>query len=58
MVENEYGKVSFEVRANPDVDAPTSTQTAHFNISIYFGNEWHDANSEFNRKDFRLVRNP
>ena len=58
MVENDNGKVVFNIRANDEVEAPTSAQTVHFTVSIYFGNEWHDANSEFNRKDFRLVRNP
>lgn len=53
-----WGYVEFHVRANPDIAAPTAVQTAHFTVSVYFGNEWHDANSEFNRKDFRLVRNP
>ena len=52
------GYIEFNIRANPDIAAPISPQTAHFNVSVYFGNEWHDANSEFNRKDFRLVRNP
>ncbi|MBP5373922.1 MAG: hypothetical protein J6Y31_03285 [Bacteroidales bacterium] len=58
MVENDNGRVQFYVRANHDIEAPASAQTVHFTVSIYFGNEWHDANSEFNRKDFRLVRNP
>lgn len=58
LVENHDGLVEFSIRANPAVAAPTSVQTAHFNVSIYFGNDWHDAISEFNRKDFRLVRNP
>ena len=58
LVENYDGLVEFSIRANPAVAAPTAIQTAHFNVSIYFGNDWHDANSEFNRKDFRLVRNP
>ena len=48
------GEVEFTVKANPDL-SPTSTQTLFFNVAIYFNGEWHDANSEFNRKNIRLV---
>ena len=48
------GKVEFTVSVNPDL-SPTSTQTLFFNVAIYFNGEWHDANSEFNRKNIRLV---
>ena len=48
------GKVEFTVRANPD-RSPSSTQTLFFNVAIFFNGEWHDANSEFNRKNIRLV---
>ena len=50
------GKVEFKVTASTLV--PAVTQTVHFNVSIYMGNDWHDANSEFNRKDWKLVREP
>ena len=48
------GKVEFTVRANLD-KTPTSPQTLFFNVAIYFNGDWHDANSEFNRKNIRLV---
>lgn len=52
-----YGKVTFKVRANPD-KTPTATQTIHFNVLIRINSEWHDANSEFNRKDWKISRQP
>ena len=48
------GKVEFTVKVNPD-RTPSSTQTLFFNVAIFFNGEWHDANSEFNRKNIRLV---
>ena len=48
------GKAEFTVRVNPEV-APISTQTLYFNVSLFFNGEWHDANSEFNRKNIKLV---
>ncbi|MBR4808711.1 MAG: hypothetical protein IK031_00335 [Bacteroidales bacterium] len=48
------GKTEFTVRANP-ARVPSSTQTLYFSVSIYFNGEWHDANSEFNRKNIKLV---
>ena len=50
------GKVEFTVRANRDL-SPSSNQTLFFNVAIYFNGEWHDANSEFNRKNIKLVLN-
>ncbi|MBQ7640714.1 MAG: hypothetical protein IJS91_06990 [Bacteroidales bacterium] len=50
----ENGKVEFTVKPNNDL-SPTTTQTLFFNVAIYFNGEWHDANSEFNRKNIRLV---
>lgn len=50
------GKAEFEVRVNPDL-SPSSTQTLFFDVAIYFNGEWHDANSEFNRKNIRLQLN-
>lgn len=53
-VYTDNGKAEFTVRVNPDL-TPASTQTLYFNVSIYFNGEWHDANSEFNRKNIKLV---
>ena len=50
------GEVAFTVRPNPD-NIPASAQTLFFNVAIYFNGEWHDANSEFNRKNIRLLLN-
>jgi hypothetical protein len=48
------GKAEFTVRVNPEM-APIATQTLYFNVSLFFNGEWHDANSEFNRKNIKLV---
>lgn len=48
------GKVEFTVKANPSL-TPTSSQTLYFNVAIRINGEWVDANSEFNRKNFKLV---
>lgn len=48
------GKVAFTITASSA--APEYTVTAYFNVSIYMGNEWHDANSEFNRKNWKVIR--
>lgn len=48
------GMAEFTVSVNPDL-SPSSTQTLYFDIAIYFNGEWHDANSEFNRKNIKLV---
>ena len=53
-VYTDNGKAEFTVRVNPDL-TPASTQTLYFSVSIYFNGEWHDANSEFNRKNIKLV---
>ena len=53
-VNTENGKAEFTVRANPDLN-PAQTQTLYFDVAIYFNGEWHDANSEFNRKNIKLV---
>lgn len=53
-VNTENGKAEFTVSVNPEL-APLSTQTLYFNVSLFFNGEWHDANSEFNRKNIRLV---
>lgn len=53
-VMTDNGKAEFTVSVNTDL-SPTSTQTLYFNVSLYFNGEWHDANSEFNRKNIKLV---
>ena len=53
-VNTENGKAEFTVSVNPDI-SPSSTQTLFFNVAIFFNGEWHDADSEFNRKNIRLV---
>ena len=53
-VHTDNGKAEFTVSVNTNL-TPTSTQTLYFNVAIYFNGEWHDANSEFNRKNIKLV---
>lgn len=48
------GKVSFTLQASNKT--PTSNQVLHFNVSIQLNGTWHDANSEFNRKDWKITR--
>ena len=48
------GLAEFTVRTNPE-QVPTASQTLYFSVSIYYNGEWHDANSEFNRKNIKLV---
>ena len=47
--------VSFTV--TPSTTAPDAgTEVAlHFNVAILLNGEWVDANSEFNRKDWKIV---
>ena len=56
VTEPNNGKVEFTVRPNPDI-TPVTTQTLYFNVSMYFNGDWHDANSEFNRKNIKLIYN-
>ena len=53
-VHTDNGKVEFTVRPNADL-SPTSTQTLYFNLYMYYNGDWHDVNSEFNRKNIKLV---
>lgn len=48
------GKAEFTVKANPEL-IPSATQTLYFDVAMYYNGEWHDANSEFNRKNIKLV---
>ena len=50
-------EVIFEVRPNTAL-TPPSTQELHFNVNIRIGGEWRNANTEFNRKDWKLYLNP
>jgi len=54
FIVNNLGHVHFQIKAS--ANTPEHTVTAYFNISIYMGNEWHDANSEFNRKNWKIIR--
>ena len=51
------GQVVFTVYPKGPVP---SQQTVHFNLSFQFNGEsqWRDGNSEFNRKDWKIVREP
>lgn len=51
------GMSVFTVRTNP-AKVPTSIQTLYFSVSILLNGEWHDANSEFNRKNIKLILEP
>ena len=53
-VNTNNGMCEFSVRVNPDL-SPSSTQNLYFSVQLFFNGEWHDANSEFNRKNIRLV---
>jgi len=53
-VTTDNGKAEFTVSVNPDI-TPSTTQTLYFNVAIYYNGEWHDADSEFNRKNIKLV---
>ena len=55
-VNTDNGKCEFSVSVNPDL-SPATTQTLYFSVMLFFNGEWHDANSEFNRKNIRLVLN-
>lgn len=53
-VNTNNGMAEFTVKTNPD-RTPNSTQNLYFNVAIQLNGEWVDANSEFNRKNIRLV---
>lgn len=53
-VNTDNGKAEFTISVNPAL-SPSTTQNLYFNVAIYFNGEWHDANSEFNRKNIKLV---
>jgi hypothetical protein len=53
-VHSNNGMAEFTISVNPDL-SPSVTQNLYFNISIYMNGDWHDANSEFNRKNIKLV---
>lgn len=49
------GKQVVEFTVTPSTTAPPSTVTLHFSVAIQLNGEWVDANSEFNRKDWKIV---
>ena len=49
------GEVVFKIYANGN---PPTTQVLHFNVDILMNGSWRNANTEFNRKDWRLTREP
>ena len=51
------GKVVFEINPNP-LETPPARQELHFNVNIRVGGQWRNANTEFNRKDWKLYLNP
>ncbi len=53
-VHNQNGMAEFTISVNPDL-SPSTTQNLYFNVSIFLNGDWHDANSEFNRKNIKLV---
>ena len=57
LIRNHQGKVTFFVYPNGPVDAQVKL---HFNLAFRFNGEsqWRDGNSEFNRKDWKIVREP
>ncbi len=52
---NFQGNVEFLIKPKGVVPA---TQTVHFNVDIMLNGQWRNANTEFNRKDWRLTREP
>lgn len=52
---NYDGYVEFYVFPN---GAVTAQQELHFNVDIMMNGSWRNANSEFNRKDWKLYREP
>ncbi len=57
LIRNHQGKVTFFVYPNGPVDVQVKL---HFNLAFRFNGEsqWRDGNSEFNRKDWKVVREP
>ena len=48
------GRQIVEFTVTPSTTAPPATVELHFNVSIHLNGEWVDANSEFNRKDWKI----
>lgn len=57
LVRNHQGLVTFYVYPNGPVDVQVKL---HFNLAFRFNGEsqWRDGNSEFNRKDWKVTREP
>ena len=58
LVRNQNGLVEFYIY--PEGGAVPSQQVLHLNLAFRFNGEsqWRDGNTEFNRKDWRVVREP
>lgn len=54
-VDQTVGKQVVEFTVTPSTTAPPATVELHFNVAIRLNGEWVDANSEFNRKDWKIV---
>ncbi len=52
--ENSVSTVTFTITPSQTA-VPASTVELHFNIAIELNGEWVDANSEFNRRDWRII---
>ncbi len=52
--ENSVSTVTFTITPSQTA-VPPSTVELHFNIAIELNGEWVDANSEFNRRDWRII---
>ena len=57
LISDKQGMVEFLIKPHGAVPVQ---QTLHFNISFQFNGEtqWRDGNTEFNRKDWKIVREP
>ena len=51
-ITDSFQRVDFTV--TPSATVPSSTVELHFNVAIQINGEWQDANSEFNRKDWKI----
>lgn len=54
---NFQGRVEFLVKAREGM-VLDATKVLHFNVDIMLNGQWRNGNTEFNRKDWRLTREP
>lgn len=52
------GYVEFYVFPNPEYPELPSTQELNFNVDFLINGEWRNGNTEFNRKNWTLIREP